>query len=92
MTGLLEPEAVRDQGYDKPGTRWAAAPLAIADFAGSVLLGAIAIWLVVLVLNVARDFVIWRPVELPAAWTFRAALVIAIVLECRGRFRKAREK
>ena len=92
MTGLLEPDAARDQPQGAPRARWRTAALTTADFAGSVLLGAAVIMGVVWLTALLVAFVTWEAPHAPAGWSMRAAVVASTVLEIWHRWRKARGK
>lgn len=72
-----------------PLTRWG---LLAVDFAGSVLLGATAIWAAMLVVNLLAAFVRWSQPGVPTLGFFRFAIVVSAGLEVWHRWRKAKGK
>lgn len=59
------------------------------DFAGSVLLGAVAIWVGCVIVALALAFIRWNVPDLPGWGWLRVAVVVSAVLEIWHRWRKA---
>ena len=68
--------------------KWQKHAFAAGDFALSVLLTAVAIWLIMGVLKVAIAFALWQPYEAPGWLAFRIALVVSLYIQARRAHRE----